>query len=92
MGYRLTFYKCPKSIVEQYKDLTDEDFEEDDNWNQRYVYPDDAEGVEEMWYDCTMWLYFDEFRELCRSNWEDKIWSRLFNNTLECECDLSLIQ
>ena len=27
MGYRLTFYNCPKSVIENYKNLTDKDFE-----------------------------------------------------------------
>lgn len=85
MGYRLTFNKCPKSVVEQYKNLTDNDFESDENLN----YPNNTDMVDEMWYDCTMWLYFDEFRELCSNKQEEKIWSRLFNNKLECECDLS---
>ena len=31
MGYRLTFYNCPKSVIENYKNLTDEDFEYDDS-------------------------------------------------------------
>lgn len=85
MSYKLRFYKCPKSVAEQYKNLTDNDFESDENLN----YPNNTGIVEEMWYDCTMWLYFDEFRELCRNKQEEKIWSRLFNNKLECECELS---
>ena len=37
MGYRLTFYNCPKSVIEKYKNLTDKDFEYDDS-DEMYSY------------------------------------------------------
>ena len=88
MGYRLTFYNCPKSVIEKYKNLTDEDFEYDDS-DDSTQYPYEVDGVEEMWYDLTMWLYFNEFEKLCENKQEEKIWSRVFENKLAIEDDFS---
>ena len=88
MGYRLTFYNCPKSVIEKYKNLTDEDFKYDDS-DESTPYPYEVDGVEEMWYDLTMWLYFKEFEKLCQDKQEEKIWSRVFSNKLNIEDDFS---
>ena len=40
-----------------------------------------------MFYDITNWLYFKEFETID----DDKVWSRLFNNKLEIEDDISLM-
>jgi hypothetical protein len=84
MGYRLTYYKCPKAHADKYRNITNEDFSNDD-----FVYPSD--GLEEMFYDITNWIWFEEFQNLSTNNEEDKIWSRLFTNKLEIEDDISLM-
>ena len=91
MGYRLTFYNCPKSVIEKYKNLTDEDFKYNDSYDtvDSTPYPYEVDGVEEMWYDLTMWLYFKEFEKLCQDKQEEKIWSRVFSNKLNIEDDFS---
>ena len=43
-------------------------------------------------FDCTNWLYFDEFKEISHNDQEDKIWSRIFNNKLDIECDMSFMK
>lgn len=86
MGYRLTFYDCPKSVVERLKNTTDEQWDTDD---YEKIHPAHQDDVKEMWYDCTMWLYFDSYSKLCKEGQEDKVWSRFYENKLEIESDLS---
>lgn len=43
-------------------------------------------------FDYTNWLYFNEFREICYSGQEDKIWSRIFNNELSIESDITFMK
>ena len=79
MGWRLSYYKCPKERIEKYKNYTDEDYKNSEEWF--------TDNLELMFYDITNWLYFEEFRNLN----EGKIWARLFNNKLEIEDDISLM-
>ena len=79
MGWRLSYYKYPKERIEKYKNYTDEDYKNSEEWF--------TDNLELMFYDITNWLYFEEFRNLN----EGKIWSRLFNNKLEIESDISLM-
>lgn len=84
MGFRISLYKCPKDVVSQYKDMTDADFE-----NADVDYPETVKDVEQMMYDVSMWMYFDEYIEMVKQGKTDKIMSRLFNNKMSLECDMS---
>ncbi|MCQ2739799.1 MAG: hypothetical protein MJ237_06185 [bacterium] len=86
MGYRLTFYDCPKSVVKKLESITNDEWDHD---NYEKTCPYCQEDVKEMWYDCTMWLYFDSFRQLCKEGKEELVWSRFFKNKLEIEDDCS---
>ena len=79
MGWRLSYYKCPKKHVEKYRNYTDEDIKNNKEWI--------TDNLEMMFYDITNWLYFKEFETID----DDKVWSRLFNNKLEIEDDISLM-
>lgn len=79
MGWRLSYYKCPKEHAEKYRNYTDEDIKNDEGWI--------TDNLEMMFYDITNWLYFKEFETID----DDKIWSKLFNNNLEIEDDISLM-
>lgn len=90
MGYRLTFYKIEKKKLDEVADWTDDNFECDDD--DRNGYDELCENAEKLLFDCTNWLYFDEFREICHSGQEDKIWSRMFNNKLDIESDWTFMK
>lgn len=79
MGWRLSYYKCPKEHAEKYRNYTDEDIKNDEVWI--------TDNLEMMFYDITNWLYFKEFETID----DDNVWSRLFNNKLEIEDDISLM-
>lgn len=79
MGWRLSYYKCPKEHAEKYRNYTDEDIKNDEGWI--------TDNLEMMFYDITNWLYFKEFETID----DDNVWSRLFNNKLEIEDDISLM-
>lgn len=79
MGWRLSYYKCPKERIEKYKNYTDEDIKNNEGWI--------TDNLEMMFYDITNWLYFKEFETID----DDNVWSRLFNNKLEIEDDISLM-
>lgn len=79
MGWRLSYYKCPKERIEKYKNYTDKDYKNNEEWF--------TDNLELMFYDITNWLYFKEFETID----DDKVWSRLFNNKLEVESDISLM-
>ena len=90
MGYRLSFYKIAKKKLDEVVDWTDDNFKCDDDY--RNGYDELCDNAEEVMFDCTNWLYFDEFREICHSGQEDKIWSRMFNNKLDVESDMSFMK
>ena len=90
MGYRLSFYKIAKNKLDEVADWTDDNFEYDDA--DRNGYDELCENAEKLLFDCTNWLYFDEYDEICRSGQEDKIWSRLFNNKLDIESDMTFMK
>ena len=90
MGYRLSFYKIAKKKLDEVVDWTDDNFKCDDDY--RNGYDELCDNAEEVMFDCTNWLYFDEFREICHSGQEDKIWSRMFNNKLDIESDMSFMK
>ena len=71
MGWRLSYYKCPKEHAEKYRNYTDEDIKNDEGLI--------TDNLEMMFYDITNWLYFKEFETID----DDNVWSRLFNNKLE---------
>lgn len=79
MGWRLSYYKCPKEHAEKYRNYTDEDIKNDEGWI--------TDNLEMMFYDITNWIYFREFETID----DDKVWSRLFNNKLEIEDETSLM-
>ena len=78
MGYRLTFYKIEKKKLDEVADWRDDNFKCDDD--DRSEYEELRDNSEQVMFDCTNWLYFDEYDEICRSGQEDTIWSRLFNH------------
>ena len=90
MGYRLSFYKIEKKKLDEVADWTDDNFKCDDDY--RNGYDELCDNAEEVMFDCTNWLYFDEFDEICHSGQEDKIWSRMFNNKLDIESDMSFMK
>lgn len=90
MGYRLTFYKIEKKKLDEVVDWTDDNFKCDDDY--RNGYDELCENAEKLLFDCTNWLYFDEYDEICSSGQEDKIWSRMFNNKLDIESDMSFMK
>ena len=79
MGHRLTFYKCPNECAERFRHTTYDDFEFS------------TDDFEEMFYDITNWIYFDEFKKLCENNEEDKIWSKLFDDIPLSDVDYKTI-
>ena len=90
MGYRLSFYKIEKKKLDEVADWTDDNFKCDDD--DRSEYEELRDNSEQVMFDCTNWLYFDEFNEICSSGQEDKIWSRMFNNKLDVESDMSFMK
>ena len=90
MSYRLSFYKIEKKKLDEVADWTDDNFKCDDD--DRNGYDELCENAEKLLFDCTNWLYFDEYDEICRSGQEDKIWSRMFNNELDIESDITFMK
>lgn len=80
MGYRLTYYTCPKDMIEKAKKATDDDYEE--------FLP--FEQMEEIYYDITNWIYFDTFQNIVENGNEDSIWKRVFDKYLEVEDDVTI--
>ena len=75
MGYRLSFYKIAKKKLDEVADWTDDKFKYNDD--DRSGYKELRDNSEQVMFDCTNWLYFDEFKEISRNGQEDKIWSRI---------------
>lgn len=90
MSYRLSFYKIAKKKLDEVVDWTDENFECDDDL--RNGHDELCDNAEQVLFDCTNWLYFDEFEEICRNGQEGKIWSRMFNNELDIESDITFMK
>ena len=90
MGYRLTFYKIVKKKLDAVADWTDDNFKCDDD--DRSGYEKLRDNSEQVMFDCTNQLYFDEFSEICSNGQEDKIWSRMFNNKLDIESDITFMK
>ena len=90
MSYRLSFYKIAKKKLNEVVDWTDDNFECDDE--DRSGHDELCDSAEEVLFDCTNWLYFDEFSEISNSGQEDKIWSRMFNNELSIESDMTFMK
>ena len=90
MSYRLSFYKIKKKKLDEVVDWTDENFECDDDL--RNGHDELCDNAEQVLFDCTNWLYFDEFEEICSNGQEDKIWSRMFNNELDIESDITFMK
>ena len=76
--------------MDEVVDWTDDNFKCDDD--DRNGYDELCDNAEEVMFDCTNWLYFNEYREICHSGQEDKIWSRMFNNKLDIESDMSFMK
>jgi len=77
MGYRITLYRAPKSKVDAIRNITDKEVEESEY---------DIFNVleeEEIKYD-TLAHVLDTGCEV-----KDNLCSRIFNNELSCECDMS---
>lgn len=90
MGYRLSFYRIKKKKLDEVADWTDENFNYDDE--DKSGYEELCDNAERVLFDCTNWLHFDEFKEISNNDQEDKIWSRIFNNKLDIECDMSFMK
>ena len=90
MSYRLSFYKIEKKKLDEVVDWTDDNFECDDDL--RNGQDELCDNAEQVLFDCTNWLYFDEFEEICSNGQEDKIWSRMFNNELDIESDITFMK
>lgn len=90
MSYRLSFYKIKKKKLDEVADWTDENFNYDDE--DKSGYDELCDNAEQVMFDCTNWLYFDEFKEISSNNQDDKIWSRIFNNELSIECDINFMK
>ena len=90
MSYRLSFYKIEKKKLDEVTNWTDDNFKCDDD--DRSEYEELRDNSEQVMFDCTNWLYFDEFKEIRRSGQEDKIWSRIFNNKLNIESDINFMK
>lgn len=80
MGYRLSYYTCPKDMIEKAKKATDDDYEE--------LLP--FEQMEKIYYDITNWIYFDTFQNIVENGNEDSIWKRVFDKHLEVEDDVTI--
>lgn len=76
MSFRISWYCVPKHIVDENRDLSESDENFDDKFDKFYneIYKD------EMMYD---FMTYD----IMESS-EHELYTRLFNNHLECECDL----
>ena len=90
MGYRLSFYIIKKKKLDEVADWTDENFNHDGE--DKSGYEELCDNADRVMFDCTNWLYFDEFKEISHNDQEDKIWSRIFNNKLDIECDMSFMK
>ena len=90
MGYRLSFYIIKKKKLDEVADWTDENFNHDSE--DKSGYDELCDNAKRVMFDCTNWLYFDEFKEISSNDQEDKIWSRIFNNKLDIECDMSFMK
>src|SRR5574344_1315258 len=90
MGYRLTFYKIKKKKLDEVADWTDENFNHVDE--DKSGYEELCDNAEQLMFDCTNWLHFDEFKEISSNNQEDKIWSCIFNNELSIESDINFMK
>ena len=90
MSYRLKFYRIAKKKLDEVTDWTDDNFNYDDK--DKSGYEELCANAEQVLFECTNWLYFDEFTEMCRSGQEDKIWSRMFNNELDIESDINFMK
>lgn len=90
MGYLLSFYKIEKKKLDEVADWTDDKFKYNDD--DRSGYKELRDNSEQVMFDCTNWLYFDEFKEIRRSGQEDEIWSRIFNNKLDIESDINFMK
>lgn len=90
MGYRLSFYIIKKKKLDEVSDWNDENFKYDDE--DKSGYEELCDNAEQVMFDCTNWLYFDEFKEISNNDQEDKIWSRIFNNELSIESDINFMK
>lgn len=89
MSYRLSFYIIKKKKLDEVADWSDENFNHDEDKNG---YDELCDNAEQVMFDCTNWLYFDEFKEISRSDQDDKIWARIFNNKLSIESDINFMK
>lgn len=89
MSYRLSFYIIKKKKLDEVADWADENFNYDED---KSGYDELYDNAEQVMFDCTNWLYFDEFKEISSNNQEDKIWSRIFNNELSIESDINFMK
>lgn len=90
MSYRLHFYKIEKKKLDEVADWTDDNFKCDND--DKSGYEELRDNAEEVMFDCTNWIYFNEFIEISNSGQEDKIWSRMFNNELSIESDITFMK
>ena len=90
MSYRLSFYRIEKKKLDEVVDWTDDNFYYDDE--DKSGYDELCDNAEQVMFDCTNWLYFDEFKEISNNGQENKIWSRVFNNELSIESDMSFMK
>ena len=90
MSYRLSFYIIKKKKLDEVADWTGEDLNHDDE--DKSGYDELCDNAEQVMFDCTNWLYFDEFKEISNNDQDDKIWSRIFNNKLDIESDINFMK
>lgn len=90
MSYRLSFYIIKKKKLDEAADWTDENFNHDDE--DKNGYDELCDNADRVMFDCTNWLYFEEFKEISNNDQDDKIWSRIFNNKLSIESDINFMK
>ena len=66
MSYRLSFYIIKKKKLDEVTDWTDENFNH--SKEDKSGYDELCDNAEQVMFDCTNWLYFDEFKEISRSD------------------------
>ena len=74
MGFRTSLYCVPKEIAERYKNITEEEYTQLDD----YLFNDLEK--ERIAYDVLTWIFMDDLKQ--------EFYTRYFKNKLEIECDM----
>lgn len=76
MGFRCSLYCVPKTVIEKYKDITQEEIKDDEVFDQMF---DELKSNR---------IRYDTLTDVILSNTNDNFYSRLFINKLDIEDDL----